>query len=144
MSKGKKQPAAESRDYTARCRHHLTPKSRGGDHSPENLLLLKIDRHFYWHKLFGRRTLEEVIQLLLRVHRVKGRCLYAQMGLHCRSAACLASRPNGNGRAGKENNEQPLSYRNGKGNGNRDHNLLRHRAGKLSLLPRQQGRKGKQ
>jgi hypothetical protein len=66
------------RDFTARNKHHLTPRSRGGDESPENLLLLKLDRHFYWHKLFGTKTLEEVILLLQRVHRAKGRCLYAK------------------------------------------------------------------
>jgi hypothetical protein len=43
--------------------------------------LLKLDRHFYWHKLFGNKTLEEVISLLQRVHRAKGRCIYAQASL---------------------------------------------------------------
>src|SRR2546423_7515175 len=59
--------------------HHLTPRSRQGENGKSNLLRLKADRHFYWHQLFrkpnGReRTLEEVIALLLRVHRAKGRC----------------------------------------------------------------------
>lgn len=66
------------RDYTARNKHHLTPRSRGGDNSEENLFLLKLDRHFYWHKLFGNKTLEEVISLLQRVHQAKGRCPYAK------------------------------------------------------------------
>ena len=65
-------------DYTAKNKHHLTPRSRGGDESEENLFLLKLDRHFYWHKLFGNKTLEEVISLLQRVHRAKGRCPYAK------------------------------------------------------------------
>jgi hypothetical protein len=132
MSKRKKQPAAESRDYTARYRHHMTPKSRGGDRSPENLLLLKIDRHFYWHKLFGSRTLEEVIRLLLRVHQAKGRCLYAHMGLYCRSAACLAFKSGGNGRTGKESGEQMRASRNNKGKGNQNYRVLRQCPGKPS------------
>jgi hypothetical protein len=59
--------------------HHLTPRSRQGENGKNNLLRLRADRHFYWHQLFRKpngkeRTLEEVIALLLRVHRAKGRC----------------------------------------------------------------------
>ena len=59
--------------------HHLTPRSRQGENGKGNLLRLRNDRHFYWHQLFRKangteRTLEEVIALLLRVHRAKGRC----------------------------------------------------------------------
>lgn len=59
--------------------HHLTPRSRQGENAKGNLLRLRADRHFYWHQLFRKangkeRTLEEVIALLLRVHRAKGRC----------------------------------------------------------------------
>lgn len=61
-------------------RHHLTPRSRfrkgtSGDvkNTKQNLLTIKIDRHNYWHRIFGNRTLEEVIQLLHRLKRMKGR-----------------------------------------------------------------------
>jgi hypothetical protein len=74
----KKPNGQAKRDYTARNKHHLTPRSRGGDESDENLFLLRLDRHFYWHKLFGNKTLEEVISILHRIHRAKGRCLYAK------------------------------------------------------------------
>ena len=100
----KKRNAQAGRDYTARNRHHLTPRSRGGDESEENLFLLKLDRHFYWHKLFGNKTLEEVISLLQRVHQAKGRCLYAKASRprHCRvlsTDTCLGARTHaGNGR----------------------------------------------
>src|SRR5437764_85240 len=136
MRRRKKPPGTESKDYTARCRHHMTPRSRGGDNSPENLLLIKIERHFYWHKLFANLTLEEVIRLLLRVHRAKGRCLYARMGLHCRTAACLAFKPQGNGRNHKTSIEQIGGRRNGASNGNKRHRLLPHR---LAKLPRYRG-----
>ncbi len=79
--KRKRRNGQAGRDYTARNRHHLTPRSRGGNESEENLFLLKLDRHFYWHKLFGNKTLEEVIGLLQRVHRAKGRCSFAQASL---------------------------------------------------------------
>lgn len=54
-----------------RNRHHLVPRSRGGYDDLANLLLIDIECHQYWHKVFGNRTLEEVIELLLRVHRAK-------------------------------------------------------------------------
>ena len=48
--------------------HHLTPRCRRtGPHHGEgwrNLLLMRINRHVAWHKLFGIRTLEEVIHAL--------------------------------------------------------------------------------
>jgi len=53
--------------------HHLTPKSRGGGKSPSNLLRLDIQKHRCWHKIFGNRTLEEVIAELQRIKRMKGR-----------------------------------------------------------------------
>ena len=57
--------------YKGRNYHHLTPKSRGGGYSVNNLLLMNIVRHRYWHKIFGNRTLQEVISLLKRLERLK-------------------------------------------------------------------------
>lgn len=57
--------------YKGRNYHHFKPVSRGGDDSKENLLLLKIDRHECWHKLFKNQTLNEVIQILLRIKRIR-------------------------------------------------------------------------
>jgi hypothetical protein len=79
----------ENARYPGRNFHHLLPRSRGGEQTTDNLLLIHVDRHRRWHNLFGTRSLEEVIQLLVRVHRAKGRCLYAKMGLPCRLAPCL-------------------------------------------------------
>ncbi len=53
--------------------HHLTPRSRNGNHTRANLLLIHEDRHVEWHRVFGNLTLEEVIELLLRVQRAKQR-----------------------------------------------------------------------
>src|SRR5215212_7226151 len=66
--------------YPNRNRHHLKPISRfkqeniATDDSDSNLLLLRLKRHHAWHALFGDKTLEEAIALLLRVHQAKGRC----------------------------------------------------------------------
>jgi len=53
--------------------HHLTPKSRGGKDAKENLLYIRESRHNLWHRLWGNRTLEEVVSLLTRLVRMKGR-----------------------------------------------------------------------
>ena len=95
--KKRRQHGAESKDYSARARHHLTPRSRGGDNSPENLLLLGLDKHFYWHALFGTASLEEVITLLLRVHSIKHRCIYKELGTpdkcYLTEGLCLRRQP---------------------------------------------------
>jgi len=54
-----------------RNHHHLNPKSRGGVARPFNLLLIDIEKHRCWHKMFGLRSLPEVIELLLRIRRFK-------------------------------------------------------------------------
>jgi hypothetical protein len=79
--------------YPGRNRHHILPESRGGDGERQNLILLKTYRHRAWHRLFGTRTLEEAITLLLRVHRAKGRCLYALFGVPftCVGSSCPGS-----------------------------------------------------
>lgn len=59
--------------YRNRNYHHLTPRSRGGDYTTKNLLLIDRDRHSVWHRLFGNKTLEEVIELLIRLSRMKRR-----------------------------------------------------------------------
>lgn len=53
--------------------HHLTPRSRGGSNSRRNLLLIDEERHVEWHRVFGNLTLEEVIELLVRLQRAKKR-----------------------------------------------------------------------
>jgi hypothetical protein len=54
-----------------RNRHHLKPKSRGGSGLENNLLLMDMRRHNMWHQLFDNLTLDEVIELLIRVRRAK-------------------------------------------------------------------------
>ena len=54
-----------------RNHHHLIPKCRGGRDLPNNLLLINATRHELFHKIFGVRTLDEVIALLVRLRRIK-------------------------------------------------------------------------
>ncbi len=62
-----------NKHYQGRNRHHLTPKCRGGGNEPDNLLLIRLERHDLYHKIFGTRTLDETIALLCRLRRLKGR-----------------------------------------------------------------------
>lgn len=52
-------------------KHHLKPKSRGGQSLDSNLLDIDIERHNAWHQLWRNLTLEEVISLLIRLKRMK-------------------------------------------------------------------------
>ena len=54
-------------------KHHLTPKSRGGQAIESNLLRMDISRHNAWHLLFGNLTLPEIIALLKRLYETKER-----------------------------------------------------------------------
>ena len=52
-------------------KHHLKPKSKGGKKCPENLLSIDVYRHQAWHLLFGNKTLDEIIDLLIRTRDIK-------------------------------------------------------------------------
>ena len=54
-----------------RNKHHLIPKSRGGSGCRRNLLYISVTTHCEWHKVFKNLTLDEVIELLMRVRRAK-------------------------------------------------------------------------
>jgi hypothetical protein len=53
--------------------HHLLPRVRGGKATTSNLLLIGIDKHRWLHKIFGNRTLDEIIAILQRLQRAKRR-----------------------------------------------------------------------
>jgi len=52
-------------------RHHDHNTVRGGDNSPENIILLKSDKHDAWHLLFRNMSFLEIAKLLLRTHNFK-------------------------------------------------------------------------
>lgn len=61
-----------------KTRHHLIPKSRRNDLKGiyrkedfnKTLYLWKM-KHHLWHQLFGNATLEEIIEILKRIKRIK-------------------------------------------------------------------------
>lgn len=64
---------AHRKHLTGRNRHHLIPRSRGGTNSDRNMLLIDIEKHELWHRLWGTRTIEEILALLSRMARMKKR-----------------------------------------------------------------------
>ena len=61
-----------------RTRHHLIPKARRGELKHkyiagdfERTLNLWLERHRAWHFLFGNMTIPEIIEVLMRIERIK-------------------------------------------------------------------------
>ena len=52
-------------------RHHWLNKCNGGTWTVDNISYLHIDRHDWWHKIFKNLNLDEVIELLIRIRRIK-------------------------------------------------------------------------
>jgi len=67
----RKKTKHRQRRFRGRNYHHLTPKARGGNREPSNLLLMGIEKHRCWHQIFGLLNLREVIQLLERLDKKK-------------------------------------------------------------------------
>jgi hypothetical protein len=65
--------AKRYRKKEGRNKHHLTPVCRGGPTEDWNLLLIRLERHQLLHKIFGVQTLDETIELLTRLRRLKNR-----------------------------------------------------------------------
>jgi hypothetical protein len=59
------------RRYRMNRHHFLLAKSRGGGMSLNNLLLIDIEKHEAWHRIFKNASAEEVLDLLTRVVRAK-------------------------------------------------------------------------
>lgn|SRR3990167_9192739 len=57
--------------HVGRGRHHNLAKSRNGGYNIQNLILLDNEKHQLLHKIFGNRTLREIIAVLKRLDRAK-------------------------------------------------------------------------
>lgn len=62
-----------SKRYPGRNKHHNVARCLGGSDDDWNLILLKVERHNLLHKIFGVRTLKEIIAVLERLDRMKER-----------------------------------------------------------------------
>ena len=71
MSKHRKRKVKKNGHPGMNKHHFFKAKSRGGSSDYHNLLWLNIERHAYWHKVFGLMGAEEVLALLERVVRAK-------------------------------------------------------------------------
>lgn len=52
--------------YKHNSRHHVIPRSRGGDSNLENITLTKKKFHQYYHILFDNRRPEEIVEMLVK------------------------------------------------------------------------------
>ena len=48
-------------------KHHIIPSSRGGNSELENIALVGRKEHECYHKLYGNKTPEEIIEYTVRV-----------------------------------------------------------------------------
>ena len=62
------------RDRRPHCdHHHLETRANGGGNDRSNLLTIKIEKHKAWHKLFGDLNIDDVIDVLERLKKMKAR-----------------------------------------------------------------------
>lgn len=54
-------------------RHHIQNRSRGGNMTQQNLLIMDTNRHRAWHLLFKDLSFEEAAALLIRCQQMKRR-----------------------------------------------------------------------
>jgi hypothetical protein len=54
-----------------RAYHHDLAYAFGGPEEEWNLILLRIERHDLWHKIFKLRSVKEIIAVLERLQRMK-------------------------------------------------------------------------
>ena len=47
-------------------KHHIIPRSRGGDSRLENIAYLNIKKHQAYHTMFDNRTPTEIVENLVR------------------------------------------------------------------------------
>jgi hypothetical protein len=71
MKKNKGGNSRQRRTHRRFNRHHIVAKSHSGPATQENLLVMDIDKHNAYHKVFGNRSFLDVVRLLIRVLRAK-------------------------------------------------------------------------
>lgn len=58
---------SSKRGYIPLDKHHRLPRSRGGDNSKRNIVMVPQKLHRAWHTLVGNMTAPEVAELLSNV-----------------------------------------------------------------------------
>ena len=57
-----------------RSRHHVVNRVNQGTTTPENIIRLRIEKHWMWHIIFHNLSFLEASELLLRADKIlKGR-----------------------------------------------------------------------
>lgn len=53
-----------------RSKHHIINKVNDGPSTPENIILLRMEKHRAWHQLFHNMSFLQVAELLIRTNEV--------------------------------------------------------------------------
>jgi hypothetical protein len=51
-------------------RHHIKNVCNGGTDTPNNIILLKNNKHQCWHEIFGNKSFKQAARVLLRASRM--------------------------------------------------------------------------
>ena len=54
-----------------KTKHHNLAKTKGGKDNKRNVIVLKVETHQLLHKIFGNRTIREIISVLERLDQAK-------------------------------------------------------------------------
>jgi hypothetical protein len=52
-------------------KHHIKNVINGGTSNPKNLILLNIEKHICWHRIFHNLDFKQAAELLLRADKIK-------------------------------------------------------------------------
>lgn len=72
MSKRRKKKAGKGwKKVSGMNRHHWLNKCQGGEWTVDNISYLHVERHDWWHRVFGNLSLDEAIAVLTRLRQIK-------------------------------------------------------------------------
>ena len=49
-----------------KSKHHIIPRSRGGDSRLENIAVVEMKKHVNYHELFSNKTPDEIVEHLVK------------------------------------------------------------------------------
>ena len=61
----------KNRLRNGKTKHHNLAVARGGKSNRQNVIILKAETHQLLHKIFGNRTIREIISVLERLDQAK-------------------------------------------------------------------------
>ena len=59
-----------------RSKHHIKNKVNGGTLTPDNIIMLRMEKHRAWHQLFHNMSFLEAAEVLIRANQMIERRTY--------------------------------------------------------------------